>query len=158
MPGAAAFFLLCTMNVAGYRFGASDQALYLPAVLRHLDPLLFPRDAPLIDTQARLMFNDEIVALIARLTGASLPVLFLVLYSLTLVLLLAAVLRLGSHVVERAAAPSPLPPRSRSAMRSRRQAPTRSKDIFILDRSRSRSECSRSQCSSSGATPARWLS
>ena len=58
------------MNVAGYRFGASDQALYLPAVLRHLDPLLFPRDAPLIDTQARLMFNDEIVALIARLTGA----------------------------------------------------------------------------------------
>lgn len=99
MPGAAAFFLLCTMNVAGYRFGASDQALYLPAVLRHLDPLLFPRDAPLIDTQARLMFNDEIVALIARLTGASLPVLFLILYSLTLVLLLAAVLRLGSHVV-----------------------------------------------------------
>ena len=118
------------MNAAGYRFGASDQALYLPAVLRHLDPLLFPRDAPLIDTQARLMFNDEIVALIARLTGASLPVLFLVLYSLTLVLLLAAVLRLGSHVVRTGGGQSPLPRRSRCAMRSRRRAPTRSKGYF----------------------------
>ncbi len=95
--GAAGFLLLCTMNSAGYRFGASDQALYLPAVLRHLDPALFPRDAPLIDTQARLMFNDEIVALIARATGASLPVEFLALYGLTLLTLLFAITRLGGH-------------------------------------------------------------
>ena len=68
-----------------------------PQVLRHLDPALFPRDAPLIDTQARLMFNDEIVALIARATGASLPVEFLALYGLTLLTLLFAITRLGGH-------------------------------------------------------------
>jgi hypothetical protein len=97
VPGAIAFCLLCTMNSAGYRFGASDQALYLPAVLRHLDPALFPRDAPLIDTQARLMLNDEIIALAARATGLSLPILFLALYALTLIVLLAATARLGVH-------------------------------------------------------------
>ena len=91
------------MNAASYRYGASDQALYLPAVLRHLNPLLFPRDAPLIDTQARLMFNDEIVAAIVRLTGMPMPALFLVLYVLTLALLLAAVVRLGSHFVRSSA-------------------------------------------------------
>jgi hypothetical protein len=95
--GAVAFLLLCTMNSAGYRFGASDQALYLPAVLRHLDPALFPRDAPLIDTQARLMLNDEIVALAARATGLSLPILFLALYALSLIVLLAAIARLDIH-------------------------------------------------------------
>ena len=44
-----AFIVLCTMNAAGYRYGASDQAFYIPAVLRHVNPALFPRDAPLID-------------------------------------------------------------------------------------------------------------
>jgi len=99
LPGVAAFVLLCTMNAAGYRYGASDQALYLPAVLRHLNPLLFPRDRPLIDAQARLMFNDDIVAAIVRWTGMSLPSLFLLLYVLTLALFLFAVIRLGSHFV-----------------------------------------------------------
>ena len=42
---AVAFVLLATLNSAGYRYGASDQAFYIPAVLRHLDPALFPRDA-----------------------------------------------------------------------------------------------------------------
>ena len=39
------FVVLATLNSAGYRYGASDQALYIPAVLRHLDPALFPQDA-----------------------------------------------------------------------------------------------------------------
>jgi hypothetical protein len=103
LPATVAFVLLCTMNAAGYRYGASDQALYLPAVLRHVNPLLFPRDAPLIDTQARLMFNDDIVGAIVRWTGIALPPLFLILYLLTLALLLAAVVRLGSHVVRSSA-------------------------------------------------------
>ena len=28
-----------TMNAAGYRYAASDQAFYIPAVVRHLEPL-----------------------------------------------------------------------------------------------------------------------
>ena len=84
------------MNAAGYRYGASDHALYIPAVLRHLDPALFPRDSGLIDTQARLMLNDEAIAAIVRITGVSLTHLFLTLYLATLGLLLFVALRLGS--------------------------------------------------------------
>ncbi len=95
---AAAFIVLCTMNSAGYRYGASDQALYTPAVFRHLEPALFPRDAPLIDTQARLMLNDEVVAALCRVTGLSLQPLYFLLYLATLTLLLTAGLRLGGRM------------------------------------------------------------
>ena len=56
------FVLLATMNAAGYRYGASDQAFYIPAVLRHLDPALFPQDRTVIDGQSRLIVVDEILA------------------------------------------------------------------------------------------------
>ena len=86
------------MNAAGYRYAASDQAFYLPAVLRHLDPALFPRDAPLIDSQARLTLVDDVIAGVARTTGLSLPHLFLVFYVGTLVLLAAAAARIGGRL------------------------------------------------------------
>jgi hypothetical protein len=62
IAGAAGFVVLSTANAGGYRYAASDQAFYLPAVRRALDPGFFPRDAALIDTQARLMITDEVVA------------------------------------------------------------------------------------------------
>ena len=58
-----------TLNTAGYRYGASDQAFYVPAVLQHLNPALFPRDRALLSAQDRLMVFDEIAAGVARLTG-----------------------------------------------------------------------------------------
>jgi hypothetical protein len=96
---ATAFVLLATANSAGYRYAASDQAFYIPAVLRHLDPALFPADAPLIDSQARLTVVDEAIAAAVRLTHVSLPVLFLGLYVATLCLLLAGSMRLGEHLL-----------------------------------------------------------
>ena len=90
-----AFVLLATANSAGYRYGASDEAFYIPAVMRHLDPALFPRDRVLIDSQARLTVVDEALAAAARVTGATLPRLFLPLYLATLLLLAGALLRLG---------------------------------------------------------------
>lgn len=90
------FGILATANSAGYRYGASDQAFYAPAIMRHLDPLLFPRDAPLLNVQADLTLADETIAAIARLTHLDLPPLFALLYVLTLVLLGLAVLWLGS--------------------------------------------------------------
>ena len=48
------FLILATANAAGYRYGASDQAFYGPAVMQRLDPALFPRDTPLLNTQAQL--------------------------------------------------------------------------------------------------------
>src|SRR5438874_2881365 len=92
------FIVLATMNSAGYRYGASDQALYIPAILRHLEPQAFPRDAALIDTQARLMLNDDLIAAAARITHASLPHLFLALYIAGLALLCGAAARFGARM------------------------------------------------------------
>jgi hypothetical protein len=97
VPLAALFVVLATMNAAGYRYAASDQAFYIPAVLRHLDPALFPRDAPLIDSQARIVTVDEVVAAVVRVTGASLPHAFLAFYLITLILLYAGAAWIGSQ-------------------------------------------------------------
>ena len=93
--GLVLFVVLATLNSAGYRYGASDQAFYVPAVIRHLHPEYYPRDAPLIDSQARLTVADEAIASIARVTQASLPALFVVLYAGGLVLLALAAIALG---------------------------------------------------------------
>jgi hypothetical protein len=81
------FIVLATANSAGYRYGASDQAFYVPAALLHIDPALFPRDGPLIESQARLTIADELIGSAARGTGAPLPAIFGVLYLATLTLL-----------------------------------------------------------------------
>ncbi len=94
----APFVILATANSAGYRYGASDLAFYGPAVMRRLDPRLFPRDAPLIDAQARLTLMDESVAALARLTTDHLPALFLALYVLTLCLLAVALVLIGRQL------------------------------------------------------------
>jgi hypothetical protein len=94
------FVLLATANSAGYRYGASDLAFYGPAVMRQLDPSLFPRDTPVIEAQARLTFMDETVAAIARQTTERLPVLFLALYVLTLVLLATGISAIGGSIYQ----------------------------------------------------------
>lgn len=86
------------MNSAGYRYAASDQAFYIPAILRQLDPLLFPRDAALIDSQAGLTLIDEISAALIRQTGLSLQHVFLGLYVLSLLLLFCGAIAIGSRL------------------------------------------------------------
>jgi hypothetical protein len=90
------FMVLCTMNSAGYRYGASDQAFYLPVIYRHLDPSLFPRDRALLDAQGRLTLYDDVIAAIARVTPLTFPQLFFALYLGTLALLFVAALRIGA--------------------------------------------------------------
>lgn len=85
--GSLVFAVLATANAGGYRFGTSDQAFYIPAVFRALDPAAFPRDGALIDVQARLMLIDEIVAWVMRATGLSLEVLYLIGYFISLLLI-----------------------------------------------------------------------
>ncbi len=99
LPSAFGLFIvLATLNSAGYRYGASDQAFYVPAVLLRLDPTLFPRDRPVIKAQADLTGFDEVCAALAHLTRAPLPPLLLALYVVTLVLLATGSLRLGSSL------------------------------------------------------------
>ncbi len=93
--GGVLFVLLATANGAGYRYGVSDQAFYIPAVHRILDPAAFPRDAPLIDAQGRLIVTDEILAGLTTLTGLPLDILFFLSYLLSLSLLWLAVVLIG---------------------------------------------------------------
>jgi hypothetical protein len=87
--------VLSALNSAGYRYGASDLAFYIPAALERLDPSLFPRDGALIASQARLTMIDETIAALSRISGLGLPSLFATLYAMTLALLLAGALLLG---------------------------------------------------------------
>src|SRR5690349_9013986 len=81
-----------------YRYGVSDQAFYIPAVLRALDPGAFPRDAALIDAQGRLMLADELLALLLRTTGASLETLFFAGYLLSLAVIFAGLAGIGRRL------------------------------------------------------------
>lgn len=82
-----AFGLIATANGAGYRYGVSDQAFYIPVVARSIDPTLFPRDASLIDAQGHLMATDEILATLVTTTGTSLESLYLGCYLISLAFL-----------------------------------------------------------------------
>jgi len=90
---AVVFAIAATANSGGYRYGVSDQAFYATAVVKDLHPSLFPRDTRLIDTQAALMWADEIVAALSRATGLDLPALSFWLYVVTLLTLFAAAVR-----------------------------------------------------------------
>ncbi|MBI4886866.1 MAG: hypothetical protein HY824_07220 [Acidobacteria bacterium] len=96
--GAAIFLVLATANGAGYRYGVSDQAFYIPAVARAIDPSLFPRDGPLIDAEGRLLVIDEILGGLARGTGLSLPTLLLAGYIASVGLLWVGLWLIGTRV------------------------------------------------------------
>ena len=93
----AAFVFLCTLNSAGYRYGASDLAFYVPAILEQIDPTLFPRDGSLLAGQARLTTIDEVIAVLARATGQGLPVLLGTLHIFTLALIACGVWLTGRY-------------------------------------------------------------
>jgi hypothetical protein len=86
------------MNAAGYRYAASDQAFYIPAIVRHLDASVFGADASLIDSQAKLTVIDELAAGVVRITGVSLQHLFLALYIGTLIVFAGAGVRIAARL------------------------------------------------------------
>jgi hypothetical protein len=92
------FIVLATLNSGGYRYGYSDQAFYVPAVLERLEPGLFPRDRALIQSQARLTLVDETIASLVRVTRLSVPTLFAALYGVSMTLSFIAVLRLAGEL------------------------------------------------------------
>jgi hypothetical protein len=87
--------VLATLNSAGYRYGASDQAFYAPAILERADPSLYPRDSALIRSQARLTLVDDVIGPLARATGVGLPTVFVLLQILSLGLLAVAALAIA---------------------------------------------------------------
>ena len=87
---ATAFGTVALLNTGGYRYGASDQAFYVPATLRHIDPSLFPRDRDLLDVEGRLMIFDELLGAIARVVPLTVPQVFFAAYLGMLAALAAA--------------------------------------------------------------------
>lgn len=94
----APFIVLATLNSGGYRYGASDQAFYQPAVLKQLDPTLFPRDSPVLAAQTHLTLADEVVASIVRLSGVAVPGVFAALYVAALALFAGGAWQIGRHL------------------------------------------------------------
>jgi hypothetical protein len=92
------FIFLATANSAGYRFGASDQAFYAPAILERMDPARYPRDSALIHAQAQLTFVDDVIGPIANVLPISLPVLFVTLQIVTLALLAWAAINIARTI------------------------------------------------------------
>jgi hypothetical protein len=100
--GFMLFLFLATANGAGYRYGVSDQAFYIPGVMRVLDASLFPHDGSFIDSEGRLMVIDDLLAAVARTTGLSLPTLFFSGYLVSVVVLWTALALIGIHVYRNA--------------------------------------------------------
>lgn len=96
--GAIAFALAATANSGGYRYGASDQAFYIPAVRQAMDGALFPRDGWLLAAQGRVILWDGLAAGAAGVSNLPLPWIFLLFYLAGLVALYA-----GGLLIARAA-------------------------------------------------------
>ena len=94
----ALFGVLVTANGAGYRYGVSDQAFYIPAIELAQTPSLFPRDRGLLLPQAQLTVLDEALAWAGATTGLSLPWLFFLGYLLTTTLFVAGVSLIGESL------------------------------------------------------------
>jgi hypothetical protein len=98
LAAAAAFLGVATLNAGGYRFGASDQAFYIPAILKQLNPALYPRDTALVGPQARYFLVDEIGAWLVARTGWSIEAWFAVGYVVSLIVLYVALWQLGQYL------------------------------------------------------------
>jgi hypothetical protein len=111
LAGFLAFLVLATANGAGYRYGVSDGAAYVPAVMLAENPAAFPRDAPLIRTQGQFFIVDEVLALIGRVTGASLESRFFAAYIVAIAAVWVGVILIGSSVYGRDRGPAGSAPR-----------------------------------------------
>lgn len=98
LAGLVAFVGLATANAAGYRYGVSDQAAYVPAVMLAEHPASFPRDAPLIRTQGQFFVVDDVLGAIGRVTGASLESRFLAAYALAMATIWVGLLLVGTRL------------------------------------------------------------
>jgi hypothetical protein len=93
--GFVLFTILATANAGGYRYGASDQAFYEPAIALAGHPALFPRDRELLSPQMALWVGDTVLAALARWSSASAPGFAAGIYALTLVILFASAVALA---------------------------------------------------------------
>jgi hypothetical protein len=86
---------VATIAIHGYHVGVEDQGIYLPGILKNLNPGLFPHDAAFFEAQTKATLIDEIVAGVVRTTHLSLDWTLLLFHLLSVFLLLLAGWRVG---------------------------------------------------------------
>ena len=91
---------LVGLGIHGYHLGIEDQAIYLPAILKHLDPALFPHDAYFFEAQTGPMLLDDFVAWFIRLTHVPVDWALLIFHILSIFLLLLACYRIARRCFE----------------------------------------------------------
>ena len=98
LAGLVAFALLVTANGAGYRYGVSDEAAYVPVVMLAENPAAFPHDAALLRTQGQFFVFDETMGALARATGTSTESMFLWAYLLATAAVWLGVVMIGEQL------------------------------------------------------------
>src|SRR5574339_476637 len=63
---------MAALLLHGYHLGVQDQAIYLPAIKKALDPSLYPFDAQFFLSQTQWMYTNQIIVWLTRLSGISL--------------------------------------------------------------------------------------
>lgn len=87
---------LAAVLLHGYHLGVQDQAIYLPAIKKNLNPALYPHDSAFFLSQTRWTLFDESLAGAVRLTGLPLDAVLLSWHLLTIFLVLAGCWRLSA--------------------------------------------------------------
>jgi len=89
--------------VNGYHLGAEDQAIYLPAIQQHLNPVLYPTNAEFFQVQTGPTLTDDLIATSIRLSHVPLEWGILLWHLASIFGLLAGCLRLSRRCFPSAA-------------------------------------------------------
>lgn len=96
------FFLLLAISalallVHGYHYGIEDEAIYLPAVKQHLNPVLYPFDSAFFQSQTNLTLFPYFMALLCGVTHLPLDWVFFGVYCISTFLLVLALRQLAER-------------------------------------------------------------
>lgn len=98
-------FTAAVLLIHGYHIGVEDQATYLPAIKKSLDPGLYPQDALFFLAQTRLTFLIGIVAFTVRITHLPLDAAVFLWHFVSVFLFLWGCLRLSRRCFSARVAP-----------------------------------------------------
>jgi hypothetical protein len=98
------FFLssltLAALLIHGYHLGVEDQAIYLPAIRKNLDPSLYPHDAELFLPQTSATLFGKLIAFLVRHTHLSCAAVLFIVYLLSLFLILLGCWKLSRRLFD----------------------------------------------------------
>jgi hypothetical protein len=95
---------LLALAVHGFHYGIEDEAIYLPAIKKYLDPSLYPFDSIFFLPQTNLSVFPKLIGLLAQITFLPLAWVVFIAHLLSLFLILAACLRLSRKCFDDAGA------------------------------------------------------